>query len=109
MPGSTEKYLKEVALWLRSKEAERARGNPAALEELELTNDSTLLRKWSWISAMSGAAFSFLILPLLLGLLHSLLPEIVDKFLWAIAKVCMGLSLLMFLTSFYFTVIFRAD
>lgn len=101
---SKERYLKEVAQKLRQVEAERIRGDLIKLEELEHTTDATLLRKWGWISAIVGAIFSFFILPLIIGLVQHFLSEWLSQFLWAIAKVSMGMSLLMFAASVYITI-----
>ena len=101
---SLELYLKEVVKRLRRHEAEMARGDIGRLEELEQTTDSTLLRKWGWISTLCGAFFSFVLLPFTIGVVQPFLPEWGNSLLWAIAKVSMGMSLLMLLASIYFTV-----
>lgn len=100
---SLDLYLKEVVKRLRRHEAEMARGDISRLEELEQTTDSTILRKWGWISTLTGAFFSFIILPFTIGVVQAFLPEWGSNLLWAIAKVSMGLSLLMLLASIYFT------
>lgn len=104
MKRDLEHYLKEVATRLRQHEAERIRGDLALLEELEHTTDMTLLRKWGWISSIIGAIGSFVAFPLLLGVIQHFLPEWLGNTLWTIAKVAMGLSLLMFAASVYFTI-----
>ena len=101
---SLDQYIKDAAIFLRKYEAERLRGNIAQLEDLENTSDIALVRKWAWISAICGALFSFLAMPLLLGLVQSLLPFMLTQFLWAFVKVSMGMSLLMFAAAIYFTI-----
>lgn len=101
---SLDQYIHDMASYLRKYEAERLRGNLTQLEDLENTSDTALLRKWAWISSICGALFSFFGMPLLLGLLQSLLPFYVGQFLWAFVKVSMGMSLLMFAASIYFTI-----
>lgn len=80
------------------------RGDLSRLEQLDSTTDDYLLKKWSWISAITGVAGSFLAAPFLLSILVPLLPELVGQLLWAVVKVCMGLSLLMFCAAIYFTI-----
>ncbi len=106
---SLKLYLIEVAKLLRQHEAERARGDLATLEALEHTTDATLLRKWGWISTIVGAGFAFLVLPLTIGLIQRHIPEWLNLLLWAVAKTSMGMSMLMFAASVYFTVGLNSD
>ncbi len=106
---SFKQYLKDVASQLRQHEAERARGDLHCLEDLEHTTDATLLRKWGWISTIVGTAFSFLVLPLAIGLIQRHIPEWLNLLLWAVAKTSMGMSMLMFAASVYFTVGLQSD
>ena len=99
-----DSYAKRLAVRLRQLEAERARGNLAQLEELEHTTDITLLKKWGWITTMAGAGVSFIALPFIIGVVQHFLPEIICQFLWAFVKLAMGMSLLMFAASIYFTI-----
>ena len=104
-PGfSLEQYMKEVAGKLRQHEAERIRGDLTLLEELENTTDLALLRKWGWISSIIGAGVAFIAMPFVIGLLQHFLPDWIGSLLWATTKVAMGLSLLMFGMSVYFTI-----
>ena len=101
---SLQQYKQDLSNMIRGKEADMCRGDLSRLEQLDATTDEYLLRKWSWISAISGAAASFLLAPFLLGLITPLLPTILSELLWAVAKVCMGLALLMFCAAIYFTI-----
>lgn len=106
---SVQKFKKDVVVELRSKEAEMCRGNLSRLEQLDSTTDEYLLKKWSWTSAVAGAIFSFFLCPLVLGVLTAILPKLMSEFLWALAKVCMGMSLLMFCAAIYFTIVRSSD
>lgn len=106
---SFKPYLHDVAQKLRQHESERARGNLSLLEHVEHTSDETLLRKWGWISTIVGAIFSFLVMPFAISILQPFVPELFDKILWAVAKVSMGMSLLMFAASIYFTIGLDSD
>ncbi len=106
---SGKEYLKEVAKVLRQREAETARGDLARLEYLENTTDEMLLRKWGWISTIVGAIASFFLLPLFIGLIQHFLPEWLSLLLWSLAKVSMGICLLMFAVTIYFTIGFGAE
>jgi hypothetical protein len=101
---SFQQYRLDLANAIRSKEADMCRGDLSRLEQLDSTTDDYLLKKWSWISAITGAASSFLAAPFLLSIFVPLLPELVGQLLWAVVKVCMGLSLLMFCAAIYFTI-----
>ncbi|MBX9685930.1 MAG: hypothetical protein K2X27_04460 [Candidatus Obscuribacterales bacterium] len=106
---SKEEYFKLLATRLRQIEAERARGDMAKLEDLEQTTDATLLRKWTLVSAIVGAAGSFFLMPLLISVVQPFIPEWADTLLWSIAKVSMGLALLMFGAAIYFTLGMNQD
>ncbi len=106
---SFQLYLKDVAVILRKHEAEKVRGDLKCLENLEHTTDATLLRKWGWISTIVGTIFSFLVLPIIIGLIQRHIPDWLNLLLWAIAKTSMGMSMLMFAASVYFTVGLRSD
>lgn len=101
---SVQQYKQDLSKMLRSKEADMCRGDLSRLEQLDATTDEYLLRKWSWISAITGAGVSFLLAPLLLSLVTPLFPTLLSEFLWAVAKVCMGMALLMFCAAIYFTI-----
>ncbi len=101
---SIDKYLKEVAGRLRQAEAERARGDLARLEELEHTSDMTLVKKWGWISVIVGAAFSFVVLPFIVGIAQHYVPDWIGTLLWSVIKVSMGMTLLMLGVTIYFTI-----
>lgn len=102
---SFQQLKSDLVAELRKKEAEMCRGDLSRLEQLESTTDSYLLKKWTWTSAIAGAAFSFFACPLLLGVLTPFLPVLLTEFLWAVAKVCMGMCLLMFCAAIYFTIV----
>ena len=109
-PGTQlQQYLSEVAKKLRQHEANRARGDIGSLEALEHTTDATLLRKWGWVSTIVGAGFAFLVMPLTIGLIQRYVPEWLNLLLWAVAKTSMGMSMLMFAASVYFTVGLNSD
>lgn len=101
---SMQTYIGRVAGELRRREAEMHRGNIARLEALEQTSDRGLICKWGWISSACGAVFSFLVLPIFIGIFQSLVPGWACLLLWSFAKVSMALVLLMFLVSLYFTI-----
>jgi hypothetical protein len=105
---SLARYKREVAAYIREKQAHMARGQLPALQALESRSDDELLQRWAWTSAISGAIFSFLFAPLALSLLHNLVPYLLVKLLWAVTQVCMGLTLLMFGVAVYFTMYNRA-
>lgn len=106
---SIQQYKVDLAGFLRTKEAEMARGNLSRLEQLESTTDEYLLKKWTWVSAISGAGFSFFVCPFLLSLITPLLPQLLSELLWAVAKVCMGMCLLMFCAAIYCTIVKSSD
>ncbi len=102
-PSSIDEYKHLVATYIRQKEADMCRGQLERLNELERVSDDELLRKWAWMSAIAGAAASFLAGPLILTVLARLLPPLLLLFFWAVVKVAMAASLSMFALAFYLT------
>lgn len=106
---SFQQFKKDVARELRNKEADMCRGSLSRLEQLESTTDEYLLKKWTWTSAVTGAIFSFVVCPFALSIFTPIFPHLLSEILWAVAKVCMGLSLLMFCAAIYFTIVRSQD
>lgn len=100
---STQHYLKAIASKLRKREAEKARGDILKLQELDQTQDIAILRKWAWVSAIYGALFSFVGIPLAITVFQPFLPDMLSTFVWIFAKTSMALSMLMFGTAIYLT------
>jgi hypothetical protein len=94
-------YKKQVSNYLRSKEAHISRGNLDRLVALEKMNDDQLLIKWSFLSAIAGSIFAFILLPILIGIMRYFLPHILITLLWSIAKVMMFLVIAMYGLAFY--------
>lgn len=98
-----------VAAKLRKIECERARGNLALLEQVEQTPDASLLQKWGWITTICLSLLSFFGMPLFIGVVQSFLPAALASLVWTVTKGLMGMSLLMFAFSIYFTIGFKSD
>lgn len=98
-----EDYKRKVAHYLREREAGMYRGQLDRLSALDLASDEDLIRKWSWKSAIVGIIASFAALPLGINVIGIFLPFELVQFLWAIDKVCMALTIVMFCVALYFT------
>jgi hypothetical protein len=101
---SLKPHLQELAKRLRQLEFERARGNLPALEQIEQETDAAILQKWGWIGTIVFSLIAFAAMPLAIGILQGMLPRVAGNILWAITKILMGTSLLMFAASIYFTI-----
>jgi formate hydrogenlyase subunit 3/multisubunit Na+/H+ antiporter MnhD subunit len=108
-PPKFDHYIKQVAAYLRAREANLLRGQPEHLQQLDQLSDLDLLKKWSWLSAIVGGIASCGVLPLALIVLHSLLPTILLQLLWAVTKVAIGLTCAMFALAIYFTFFMQSD
>jgi hypothetical protein len=108
-PPKINDYCKQVAAYLRAREANLLRGRREELQQLDQMSDLDLLKKWAWMSAIVGGIVSCGGLPLALILLHSLLPMILLQILWAVTKVAIGMTCAMFALAIYFTFFAPAD
>ncbi len=103
VPRNIDSYVKQVSAFLREREANIRRGQPQNLQLLDQMTDLDLIKKWSWMSSIVGSLVSFAALPLAAMVLGSFLPVLLNHFVWAVIKVCMGLSCVMFAVAAYFT------
>ncbi|MBY0356391.1 MAG: hypothetical protein K2W82_00200 [Candidatus Obscuribacterales bacterium] len=106
---SLNEYQKHLVGFIRRREAELSRGDISKLESLDRTSDDMLLRKWSWLSTIVCAAFSFLLMPFIISLIQRLIPNILYQMLWLITKTSMAVSLVVFAAAVYFTVLRTPD
>lgn len=108
-PVKFNEYCRLVANYLRGREANLLRGQREGLDQLDQLTDVDLLRKWSWTSAIIGGIVAFAVMPIVLMVLHSLIPVILMQFLWAFTKVTWGLACAMFALAAFFTFFMSAD
>jgi hypothetical protein len=91
-----------VSSMLRALEIKRAGGDADKLREIGELSDDETLRKWLWTVAVIGAPTCFLGVPVLLCLLGIVIPNLMTV-LWFVAKVLMGLVLVVFAIAAYLT------
>lgn len=102
-------HKRQVAIYLREKEAHMCRGQIDRLNALDQMSDKELLVRWSWRSAILGAIIAFLGGPLLINIVRLFLPELLLKLVWALIQVSMVLSMMMLGTAMYLTVSDRGE
>jgi hypothetical protein len=93
----------KLAVHLRAREANVMRGQPERLNQLEMTTDRDLLRKFLWSTAIISAGCTFFALPLLMMVLKSFLPEVLTHVLWVLIKIGMATSCAVFALAAYLT------
>lgn len=96
-------YSTRVAARLREREANSMRGQPEQLRQLELTTDLDLLKKYSWTAAIIAAGVTFIAAPLAASVFRLFLPQILIQLLWAVVKLGMAFSCILFGLAAYFT------
>lgn len=102
-PEKFNAYCKQVADYLRAREANVLRGQPARLQQLDQITDLDLLKKWSWMSAIVGAIVTFAGMPLGLMIVKIFMPALIMNVLWLLTKFCMAVSCALFALAAYFT------
>lgn len=93
-----------VCAWLRYIETKQAANNDQKLRQLATIDDNELLKKWLWIVCFIGGPISFIASPLLLGLLHPLLPALVTNILWIVVRTTMAITLILFILAVFLTI-----
>lgn len=99
---SLSEYQAFITTKLRALEEKRAGSDTQKLNQLAMTPDSMLLRKWLLIVSCVGFPASFAAL-FLIGIIAPHLPSFISQVLWIIGKGAMGISFLIFLLAMYLT------
>jgi hypothetical protein len=101
--NALEEFKGLLTAWLRHFETNRA-ADDQKRQEIATIDDDRLLKKWLWIVCLVGAPAVFIVSPLLLGFLQSILPAAIVGFLWFAVKVMMASVLILFVLAALFTI-----
>ncbi len=103
VPKVIQKYQVLLTTFIRQLELERARGNESKTEEIKATRDDILLVRWLWRFLLIGAPLCFLVLPLVMTIMGSIISFLIMQLLWLLLKLAMILVFIALAAAIYLT------
>lgn len=102
--SSLAEYKAFVAEHLRARELKRANNDEVTVNQIAMSTDDDILRKWLWKLLIISGPVTFIILPFCLSLIGTFLWPPIMGTLWLLTKMAMGMVLILFVLAILFTV-----